>query len=191
MAQLKNLLIGMVLHSEQANTCEIASRIFPDIQFPPLLKNGRDFDVPDGIITHLTRECGGNVYEHQVVDVTSGSFEKETWESNPISGILGNKPDFAAKNAADLEAGSEFISDHRYPSEDIPHTRNHWLCYNFKQRRIVPTHYTIRTNDGGPGDEHLKSWLIEGSGIERTGGRWTAGRTTSSSTASRSLAHSQ
>jgi hypothetical protein len=25
----------------------------------------------------------------------------------------------------------------------------------------VPTHYTIRTNYGGPGRWHLKSWLVE------------------------------
>jgi hypothetical protein len=35
------------------------------------------------------------------------------------------------------------------------------VCYNFKERRIVPTHYTIRTFSGGPGDSHLKSWLVE------------------------------
>jgi hypothetical protein len=35
------------------------------------------------------------------------------------------------------------------------------VCYDFKERRIVPTHYTIRTNDDGPGNEHLKSWLVE------------------------------
>jgi hypothetical protein len=45
--------------------------------------------------------------------------------------------------------------------EDIPHTRNNWICYNFKERRIVPTHYTIRTHDHGTGYGHLKSWLVE------------------------------
>jgi hypothetical protein len=35
------------------------------------------------------------------------------------------------------------------------------VCYDFKERRIVPTHYTIRTNDGTPGWQHLKSWLVE------------------------------
>jgi hypothetical protein len=38
------------------------------------------------------------------------------------------------------------------------------VCYDFKERRIVPTHYTIRTNGYGPGGEHLKSWLVEISG---------------------------
>jgi hypothetical protein len=35
------------------------------------------------------------------------------------------------------------------------------VCYDFKERRIVPTHYTIGTNEYGPGYAHLKSWLVE------------------------------
>jgi hypothetical protein len=46
-------------------------------------------------------------------------------------------------------------------TEDILHTRNNWICYDFKERRIVPTHYTIRTHAFGPGGYHLKSWLVE------------------------------
>jgi hypothetical protein len=108
-----------------------------------------EIDIPDGIIAHLTRECGGNVHDHGVVDVTSGSFEKETCGANPRSGVYGSYPHSAAKNAADLETNSCFISAFRRKEEDIPHTRNNWVCYNFKERRIIPTHYAIRTNDGG------------------------------------------
>jgi hypothetical protein len=43
------------------------------------------------------------------------------------------------------------------------------VCYDFKERRIVPTHYTIRTHDSGPGNHHLKSWLVETSA---DGGSW-------------------
>jgi hypothetical protein len=105
---------------------------------------------PDGIIAHLTRECGGNVHDRHVVDITSGSFEKETY------GTRG-----APKNAADLETRSYFDSAYRPKSENIPHTRNNWICYDFKERRIVPTHYTISTNIYGPGGFHLKLWLVE------------------------------
>jgi hypothetical protein len=35
------------------------------------------------------------------------------------------------------------------------------LCYDFKARRIVPTHYAIRTHHDGSGHSHLKSWLVE------------------------------
>jgi hypothetical protein len=74
---------------------------------------------------------------------------------------LRNDPDYAAKNAADLETGWIFHSAYRDPSENIPHTPNNWICYDFKERRIVPTHYTIRTNSDPPGYFHLKSWLVE------------------------------
>jgi hypothetical protein len=123
--------------------------------------NEVEIDVPDGIIAQLTRECGGNVHDRSVVDVTSGSFEKETHGANPHSGAYKNDPNYAAKNAADLETISCFGSASRDKKEDIPHTRNNWICYDFKKRRIMPTHYTIRTNWGSPGYSHLKSWLVE------------------------------
>jgi hypothetical protein len=62
-----------VLHPEEANANEIIKRIFPESkQFPPSVKkgklrlgNGKEnnevCDIPDGMIAHLTRECGGNV----------------------------------------------------------------------------------------------------------------------------------
>jgi hypothetical protein len=161
-AQLTNLLKDMVLHPEQANAGEIIKRIIPESkQFPPSVKKVRGFEVPGGIIAHLTRECGENVHDCDVVDVTSGSFEKVTQGANPHSGAYDNNPSFAAKNAADLETVSFFCSAFRKAGEDIPHMRNNWVCYDFKERRIVPTHYTIRTNRNGQGGPHLKSWLVE------------------------------
>jgi hypothetical protein len=139
-------------------------------EFPPSLKkvklkewygNQLDIGVPDGIIAHLTREWGGNVHDHNVVEITCGSFEKETEGANPHSGAYNTNPLFAAKNVADLETDSYFLSAYREKEEMIRHTRNNWICYNFKERRIVPTHYAIRTNLGGPGSLHLKSWLVE------------------------------
>jgi hypothetical protein len=118
-------------------------------------------DAPDGIIAHLARECGGNVYDRRVVDVTSGSFEKETYGANPHSWAYDNRADLAAKNAADLETDSEFLSAFCLKKEDTPHMRNNWICYDFKERRIAPTHYTIHTNAGYPGGLHLKVWLLE------------------------------
>jgi hypothetical protein len=133
----------------------------PTKQFPPSVKKGKCFDVPDGIIAHLTRECSGNVHDRNVVDVTSGSFEKEIEGANPHSGTYKNDPHWATKNAADLETDSYFFSAYRTQIDNIPHTRNYWICYDFKERRIVPTHYTIRTNAFRLGHSHLKSWLVE------------------------------
>jgi hypothetical protein len=123
--------------------------------FLPLLQKGKVRDwrdreveatVPCGIIAHLTRECGGNVHDCHAVDITSGSFEKETVGANPSSGALDNEPALGAKNAAKLKTTSDFQSDFHRGREDIRHTRNNWLCYDFKERKILPAHYAIRTN---------------------------------------------
>jgi hypothetical protein len=129
-------------------------------QFPPSVKKERakgpwdrevEIDVRDGIIAHLTRECGGNVDDHNVVGVTS---------SKPYNNWYWTVDRTAANYAVDLETDSCFFSAFR-GNEDVPHTRNSWVCCDFKERKIVPTHCTIRTNNGGPGNCHLKSWLVE------------------------------
>jgi hypothetical protein len=117
--------------------------------------------ILDRIIAHLTRECGGNVRDRHVVDVTCGSFEKETHSANAHSGAYDNLDCAAAKNTSDLEATSYFQSAFRNKEEDIPYTRNNWLCYNFKEKKIVRTHYTIRTHGSCSDGSHLKSWLVE------------------------------
>jgi hypothetical protein len=82
--------------------------------FTPSTKKGGEFEVPDAIIGHLTRVCGGNVHQFNIVDVTSGWFEKTG--SGPQSGAL--------KQIADLAAESYFYSAYRSNAEDIGHTRN-------------------------------------------------------------------
>jgi hypothetical protein len=78
---------------------DAAAAVKPANQFPPSMKRGKlrlfgrikpeqTYDIPDGIIAHLTRECGGNVHDRHVVDITCGSFEKETYGASPHSGDL-------------------------------------------------------------------------------------------------------
>jgi hypothetical protein len=111
-----------------------------------------EVDAADGITMHLTRECGGNVHDRDVTEVACGSFEKAIHGANPHSGASANNARCAAKYTVDLETGSCFLSAYREPREDVPHTRNNWICYDFKEKRIVPTHYAIRTNFAGPGN---------------------------------------
>jgi hypothetical protein len=86
----------------------------------------------NGIIAHLTRQCGGNVGDCQVVKITSSKPHR-------------NK--FSASNAADL------ASDDRFIGSDWPN----WICYDFLQRQIVPTHYSLRAYDRVV----INSWSIE------------------------------
>jgi hypothetical protein len=108
-------------------------------EFPPKVNQGAvasiwgdyKYDVPDGIVAHLARECGGNVHDRGIVEVTS---------SKPYS----KGPGYAGKNITDMEADSFFCSDFRESEGkdkvEIPHAKNNWVCYDFKERRVVPTH---------------------------------------------------
>ena len=93
----------------------------------------------DGIIAHLTRECGGNVHDKGTIKVTASS-------------VNDSHSCYEARNAADLGTDSEFRSADR---------ENSWIRYDFKERRVIPTSYSVRSFGFGPGYSHPKSWVIE------------------------------
>jgi hypothetical protein len=35
--------------------------------------------------------------------------------------------------------------------------------------RIIPTHYSVRSNGGGPNGSHLRSWVVE---VSKDGEGW-------------------
>jgi hypothetical protein len=91
----------------------------------------------EGIIASLTHRSGGNVHDLGVVNV-SGTVCSDTRR-------------YAAKNAVDIGLKNYFFS------KDEP---NQWICYDFKNRRVRSTHYSIYPH----ADNHyLGSWAIEGS----------------------------
>jgi hypothetical protein len=115
-------------------------------------------EAPQRIVAQLTRKCGRNVHDRRFVNVTSESFERETHRVNPHLGTYNDDLTYAAKNVADLESETFFHSAYREKKEHIQHTRNNWICYNFKRRRIIPTSCAIRSSRYG---SHLKSWIVE------------------------------
>jgi hypothetical protein len=125
------------------------------LRFPPLLKRvkatDRDvtIDVPDGILAYLARKCGGNIHKRKVIAVTSGSFEKTTCTEEGIEKIV------------DMGTDAAYYSAFRLRSEQIAHTRNNWVCYDFKERKVVPTHYAIRSHHANAGAEHPIAWAVE------------------------------
>ena len=38
-----------------------------------------------------------------------------------------------------------------------------WICYDFRERRVIRTSYSVGSIGDGLGGLHLKSWVIEGS----------------------------
>jgi hypothetical protein len=108
----------------------------------------------DGIIAQLTRDCGGNVHDHGIVTITSS---------------MPHNYRQVAKNVTD-NSPSFFNSGHHHSSDDIGHERNNWICYDFKDRRIIPSHYSIRSYDAGEGNGHPKNWVVE---VSADGDKWT------------------
>ncbi|KAK8835519.1 hypothetical protein M9Y10_044361 [Tritrichomonas musculus] len=102
------------------------------------LFNGNKSESFHGIIHHLTKECGGNVSDKGVVSVLSCPERS----SDP------------GKNAVDFDTESNVITDN---------TINSFLVYDFKDKKVKPTNYSIRSRSTSKGDFQLKNWVIEGS----------------------------
>jgi hypothetical protein len=87
----------------------------------------------DGIISRLTKTCGGNVHEKGLVTITSKS-------------VVDNDPDYAPRAVADFTEEACFQSE-KEPGE--------WLCWDFGEMRVRPSHYTLWAYS-------LKSWTLDG-----------------------------
>jgi hypothetical protein len=98
-------------------------------RFP--LKDARSLD---GIIAYLTQKHGGNVHDKGIVTITSRSLcNDDHWT--------------ALRNLADFTSYAKFCSKSE-PGQ--------WVCWDFHQMRVRPTHYTIKAF-------YLKSWVVESS----------------------------
>jgi hypothetical protein len=94
-------------------------------------------DAPlNGIIAHLTRQCGGNVHDFGVVEVRA---------YQPLSGREAHIADLGHR--------------HDYCSNTGP---DQWIGYDFKGMRVNPTRYTLRSRYGRWSGQ-MNRWVIEGS----------------------------
>ena len=75
----------------------------------------------NGIIAHLTRECGGNVHDKGIVNLTASSVYSDCHPKNVV----------------------DFKTDLCYCSKN---TKNSWICYDFKDHRVIPTSYSLRSD---------------------------------------------
>lgn len=101
----------------------------------------------NGIIRSLTINMNGNVDDKNCVRITSSS-------------VLGSG--YPAKFAADLDSSDFFHSASESTS---------WLKYDFKERKVCPTHYSIRTHNDY--NSSPRSWVVEGSNTG-SDGDWQA-----------------
>jgi hypothetical protein len=88
-----------------------------------------------GVLSFLTSECGGNVHERGVVNITSSS---------------------------DACNKCHQVADHGW--NDYWHTKNvarSWIQFDFKDSSICLTDYALKSD--GDTEHHLLQWEIEGS----------------------------
>jgi hypothetical protein len=74
-------------------------------------------------ISDLTQKHAGNVHDQGIVTITSKSVSSDSPETVPV-------------NVADLTTSSDFLSDN---------TPDQWICWDFGEMRVRPTHYTIQS----------------------------------------------
>lgn len=99
------------------------------------------------IIHRLTDKFGGNVDE-KVVKVTSSSYNKDRYQ----------------KYTVDLDDNYHYFQS----SDD----ENAWLQYDFLNRKVKPSHYSIRTrHDQGKGSNHPRNWESKDQTMEWNGQR--------------------
>jgi hypothetical protein len=94
----------------------------------------READSLEGIIAYLTKKHEGNVHEKGIITITSKSVSDDPTEALP--------------RVADLTS--------RKCAGSTPDEPGQWLCWDFREMRVRPAHYTMRA-------VNLKSWVLEAS----------------------------
>jgi hypothetical protein len=93
----------------------------------------------NGIISYLTQKCGGHICDRGIVSINASSVaEPQAW---PLTNV------------------AYFENHNGFYTKDEP---NSWICYDFKNMRIKPTHYSVRSRRDY-NYHHLRCWTLEGS----------------------------
>lgn len=95
-------------------------------------ESGKEFK---GVFHHIQEETNGKIENE--INVTASSYRGSDIPANVLMFDKDNY--FYANNA-----------------------KNTWICFDFKNHRIIPTNYSIKSF-GTAGNAHPKTWIIEGS----------------------------
>ncbi|OHT15300.1 hypothetical protein TRFO_14205 [Tritrichomonas foetus] len=101
-----------------------------------------DHNQLDGIIKYLTDKSGGNVAKNKTINITCSSVFSPSQEYSP-------------ENVVDLDTNSYFFSNCG---------PNQWICLDFKERKIIPKKYTLKSIVMGSNNHQPRNWVVEVSG---------------------------
>lgn len=105
------------------------------------MSEGKEFE---GIMRHLTRENGGNIHDNGTIEITSNMIHES------------NHP----KNLVDYESDNFY-----YPSGN---DKGAFACFDFKDKLVQLSSYSIRSHNSSPNSQQLKNWAIEVSQDDQT-----------------------
>ena len=92
------------------------------------------------------------IFKHFLTQ-TNNQIEKEI--NFTSSSVHANNSIYQPRNVVKFgNQGEAFNSEDKQGS---------WICFEFKNHHVIPTHYTIRSRNWSSNSVHPKSWVIEGS----------------------------
>jgi hypothetical protein len=92
----------------------------------------------NGIINHLFTRCRGNIALKGIVEITSKSVIQDP--EFPDYDIMSESDRYSVTNLGDPNGGA-FISDVGW---------DEWICWNFGEMRIRPTHFFLPNSNVSP-----------------------------------------
>ena len=99
-------------------------------------KEGDEFN---GIMKYLTKMTGGNIHDNGTIEISSNS-------------IVDNNNSYHPKNLVDFENTNYY---HSKNEQDVN------ICFDFKDKSIQMTNYSIKSYDRGQTGGHLRNWVVE------------------------------
>ena len=94
---------------------------------------------PCNVIAYLARQYHGNVHDMGIVNVTAKSIPNDIYHPRNV-------------------VNQDRRGDSFYSSKSEP---NSWICYDFKEWRVIPMSYSVTSQASLPGSCHLRSRVIE------------------------------
>ena len=106
-------------------------------------EKGQQFE---GIMHHLTVESGGNIHDNGTVEITANSIDGSYHPKNLV--------EYKENNYYQCGYDSKVLSS---------------VCFDFKDKSVNLSSYTIKSNHNSDGDNNPKSWVVE---VSKDGKNW-------------------
>lgn len=97
-------------------------------------------DKFDGIIKYLQSESNGNI--KNMIEITSSTLHSQSFSQYNVC-LFDDKDNNKYFHTTDKQ--------------------NSWICFDFKDHKIIPLNYIIKSSSYGQNHNNPKTWVIEGS----------------------------